>query len=94
VPSCSRTKKFLTRHQDRELQQRGFLQLRSTHDISVASKHIPNIEKFVSDLQEAIDAIRSSQNGGRYREVRVLLLSWKDDNIGVRAEIDELRNVF
>lgn len=41
-----------------------------------------------------MDAIRSSPNGSRYKEVHVLLLSWKDDNLGVRAEIDELRNVF
>lgn len=52
------------------------------------------MQKFISDLQEAIDAIRSSPNGGRYKQVHALLLCWKEDNIGVRAEVEELRNVF
>jgi hypothetical protein len=76
------------------MQERGFLQLRSTHDASTADEHIPYVEKFVSDLQEALDAIRSTPNGTRYIEVHVLFLSWKDDTLGVMQEINELESVL
>jgi hypothetical protein len=68
--------------------------LRSTHDISSTDEHIPQVEKFLLDLQEAIDAIRSTPNGMRYTEVHVLFLSWKDEILEVMREIDELENVF
>jgi hypothetical protein len=52
------------------------------------------VEKFLVDLQEAIDAIRSTPNGIRYTEVHVLFLSWKDGTPEAMREIDELENVF
>lgn len=52
------------------------------------------MEKFLVDLQEAIDAISSTPNGIRYTEVHVLFLSWKDGTPEAMREIDELENVF
>lgn len=80
--------------QDREIQQRGFLQLQNTHDVSLADEHIPQVENFVADLQEAVNAIRSSPNEGRYKEVHCLTLSWTADNLGVKKEIQELQSVL
>jgi hypothetical protein len=80
--------------QEHEIQQNGFLQIRSTHDVSLADQHIPQMAKFVADLQEAVDAIRLSPNGGRYKEVHVLFLSWENDNLGVKEEINQLQRVF
>jgi len=68
--------------------------LSRTHDVSLTEEHIPQVERFVADLQEAIDAIRLGSNEGRYKEAHVLFLSWEEDNIGVKQEINDLRSVF
>jgi hypothetical protein len=80
--------------QESEIQKNGFLQIRSTHDVSLVEHHIPHMAKFVADLQEAVDAIRLAPNGGRYKEVHVFFLSWENDSLGVQGEIDELRSIF
>ena len=66
----------------------------NTHDISLVDEHVANIETFASDLREAVEAIWPTWNESRYREVHVLLLSWEDDNLGVKEEIDSLQRVF
>jgi hypothetical protein len=85
---------YLTIAKDRELQKNGFIQLRSTHDVSTANEHIPHVENFVSDFQEAIDAVRSTPNGTRYTKVHVLFLCWREDTLGVMQEIKALESVL
>jgi len=76
-----------------ELRENGFIKL-NTHATTFVEEHVPDIEKFAQDLQDAIDAAWSDRKKNRYQEVHVLLLSWEDDNIGVFREIERLRYVF
>jgi hypothetical protein len=76
-----------------EIQANGFIKL-NTHDVSFVEEHIPNIEKFVDDLQVAINAAWPTRKKTRYENVHVLLLSWEDDNLGVELEIKRLGHVF
>ncbi|PVH75191.1 hypothetical protein DL98DRAFT_602178 [Cadophora sp. DSE1049] len=77
---------------DIELLQKGFIQL-NTHDISLVDHHI-RLEKFVRDLQDGVDALWTSRNYPRYKEVRVLLMRWEEDNLGVEEELLRLKTVF
>ncbi|KAH7369692.1 hypothetical protein BKA65DRAFT_470949 [Rhexocercosporidium sp. MPI-PUGE-AT-0058] len=77
---------------DIELLQNGFIQL-NTHDISLVDQHI-RLEKFDRDLQDGVDALWTSRNYPRYKEVRVLLMRWEEDNLGVEEELLRLKTVF
>ncbi|KAK0111112.1 hypothetical protein ONS95_001489 [Cadophora gregata] len=77
---------------DIELLNNGFIQL-NTHDISLVDQHI-RLEKFVRDLQDGVDALWTCRNYPRYKEVRVLLMSWEEDNLGVEQELLRLKTVF
>jgi len=83
----------LDENSNAELRENGFIKL-NTHDTSFVEEHIPDIEKFAQDLQQAINAAWSDRKRNRYQEVHVLLLSWEDDNMGVFREIERLRYVF
>jgi hypothetical protein len=76
-----------------ELEENGFIKL-NTHDVSFVEEHIPSIEKFVDDLQIAINAAWPTRKKSNYENVHVLLLSWEDDNLGVEQEIKRLRHIF
>ncbi|KAH6718763.1 hypothetical protein BKA61DRAFT_596219 [Leptodontidium sp. MPI-SDFR-AT-0119] len=75
-----------------ELLEKGFIQL-NTHDVSLIDQHI-RVEKFARDLQSGVDALWSSRNYPRYKEVRVLLMRWQEDNLGVEEELLRLKYVF
>lgn len=73
----------------------GFIHLAPrTHDASLAGEHIPNIAYLAEDLQASVQAVWPSRHEFRYAKVEVLLLSWKDDDLGVAKEVVELQNVF
>jgi hypothetical protein len=82
-----------TNTQKTELRENGFIRLK-THDTSLVEEHIPNIQKFADDLQEAVNAAWPDRHHNRYSEAHVLLLSWEDDNLGVDRDIRELGQVF
>lgn len=65
-----------------------------THDISLIDHHITDIETFGKVLNSAVAAAFPNAGIIRYREVYVLLLSWEDDDLGVRNEIRRLEAVF
>jgi hypothetical protein len=75
-----------------ELEANGFINL-NTHDVSFVEEHIPSIEKFADDLQIANAAWPTWQKS-QYQDLHVLLLSWEDDNLGVKQEIKRLGYVF
>jgi hypothetical protein len=56
--------------------------------------HVPSIQHFGDDLNDAIQAAWPNRDEIRYTRVLVLLLSWEDDDLGVRMEIDSLHKVF
>lgn len=77
------------------------------HDISRTPFHQPSIGKFLQQLHEAIvggfpsggQLYRSRAHsrvytGSPYSAVNVLLLSWKDDDLGVADELDRLQHVL
>ncbi|PVH82437.1 hypothetical protein DL98DRAFT_513879 [Cadophora sp. DSE1049] len=70
--------------------------LSATHDTRRADYHMKDLEAFARDLQNAAD--RAFPNEGmakaRYNNVSVLLLRWKDDEMNVEWELDDLEKVF
>ena len=52
------------------------------------------MEQLVTDLNDAMQAAWPKRGQIRYSRVLVLLLSWEDDDLGVRTEINSLQNVF
>ena len=77
------------------------------HDISRTQYHHPNFEGFLQDVDRATTGsfptvaklFRNSDSSkvysaSPYATVNVLLLSWKDDDLGVDAEIDRLQHVL
>ena len=67
--------------------------LERTHDISQIGYHMKDLRAFSEDLTNAV-AGAFLKGKSRYHETHVLLLSWKDDSLGVIEEINELRSVF
>lgn len=67
-----------------------------THDTSLVSFHVRDLEIFGKALSDATAAAFPIQNSGgfRYDQAHVLFLSWEDDLLGVSREISELDSVF
>lgn len=65
-----------------------------THDTSLAEYHVKDVKKFGEAVSAAAAAAFPNRTRSRYNEVRVLLLSWEEDNLGVISEIVELQSVF
>ncbi|KAE8448946.1 hypothetical protein EG329_008742 [Mollisiaceae sp. DMI_Dod_QoI] len=73
----------------------GFIRLApKTHDISLATQHVPDIAYLASDLEKAVKAGWSRRHEMRYSKVHVLLLRWADDDLGVETELKDLQHVF
>lgn len=65
----------------------------STHDTTASSFHFESIHDFTKELQTAITAswpTRSSPGYSKYAAVKVLLISWEEDDLGVEVEVDLL----
>ena len=65
-----------------------------THDISLSSRHIPNVERLAQDPVTAVKSAWSTNRGNRYSTVNVLLVGWEDDDLHVNTEIDDLGFLF
>ena len=65
-----------------------------THDTSLARYHIRNLKSFAETLNNAATSAYPNRGKSRYTGVQVLLLSWVDDNLGVKKEVNELEKVF
>ncbi|KAI4101664.1 MAG: hypothetical protein LQ345_007406, partial [Seirophora villosa] len=66
----------------------------TTHDISRIDHHVKDVETLGRVLNHALCAAFPKTTQSRYKHVRVLLLSWGDDDLGVATEIAELQRVF
>ena len=79
---------------EKDIFEDGFVRLNPrTHDTSFSQNHA-DIQKLGDDLNEAVQAAWPKRHDIRYSQVHVLLLSWKDDDLGVAQEIETLRHVF
>lgn len=65
-----------------------------THDISLIGHHVKDVQAFVDTVNRAVSAAFPRASRSRYTDVYVLLISWEDDDLGVRSEIAELDAVF
>ncbi|KAI4286207.1 MAG: hypothetical protein L6R38_000103 [Xanthoria sp. 2 TBL-2021] len=65
-----------------------------THDISLVGSHVKDLAEWARILTQTISAAHPRAGGSRYTDVKVLLLSWEDDDLGVATEISELDDVF
>ena len=72
----------------------------STHDIQRTEHHLGQLSDLTGRLEEAINTTnervtsRWATRDHPYSKVSVLLLSWKDDDLGVRSEVNQLRSLF
>ncbi|KAL2283607.1 hypothetical protein FJTKL_09910 [Diaporthe vaccinii] len=68
----------------------------ATHDTSRVSYHVKHLDSFAQTLQES--ASRAFPNKGRssqrYKNVQVLLLHWKTDDLFVLPELEDLATCF
>lgn len=62
--------------------------------MSSVGEHAPDVKSIVERLQAAVDAAAPTRGQSRYTEVHVLMLYWKDDDLGVASEIRDLASIF
>lgn len=73
----------------------GFITLtEQCYEIQRSRFHFPNLQDFVQRLDDACKARWNTRRQAPHRQVSALLLSWEDDDLGVKAEIDDLYHVF
>ena len=65
-----------------------------THDVSHVPYHVKDIKALADIFNDAVRAAFPNRKLSRYREVSCLLLSWKDDDLGVIEEVTELQDVL
>ncbi|KAK0736471.1 hypothetical protein B0T21DRAFT_367008 [Apiosordaria backusii] len=65
-----------------------------SHDSAATGHHIANLSTFVSHLTDAVSEAWPARFSTGYRTVKVLLISWEQDDLGVDAEIRPLASVF
>ncbi|KAK3324926.1 hypothetical protein B0H66DRAFT_528977 [Apodospora peruviana] len=66
----------------------------STHDTTASACHIRNFNKVVDALKSAANRASSTPGLSRYTSVRVMLLQWEFDDLGVKNEVQQLSEVF
>jgi hypothetical protein len=63
--------------------------------VSLINEHARDIKEVTERLQAAVDDTWKTRGQNRYRAwVHVLLLRWKDDDLGVATEVDALGFIF
>ncbi|KAF1846336.1 uncharacterized protein K460DRAFT_356027 [Cucurbitaria berberidis CBS 394.84] len=65
----------------------------NTHNV-VTNAHIHDLQLFSKDLSAAVQAVWATRHESRYSDVKVLILSWEDDDLGVYREIEDLKRTF
>ena len=66
----------------------------STHNVSLANEHTPDIKCVTRRLQAAVDETWHKRDQKGYSNVHVLLLRWEDDDLNVTVELEELGVIF
>ncbi|KAK3296438.1 uncharacterized protein B0H64DRAFT_417841 [Chaetomium fimeti] len=66
----------------------------TTHDTSSAGFHMADFSSFLSQLTDAVSAAWPDRFATRYRKVKVLLMSWDKDDLGLETEVRNLESVF
>ncbi|KAF8849085.1 hypothetical protein BDZ45DRAFT_663652 [Acephala macrosclerotiorum] len=66
----------------------------ATHDTSRTKYHMRDLSIFAKHLEHAAASSFPNKGQPRYQSVRVLLLRWEEDGIGVKQELDSLANTF
>ncbi|KAL2189199.1 hypothetical protein L209DRAFT_763766 [Thermothelomyces heterothallicus CBS 203.75] len=66
----------------------------TTHDTSSAGFHMADFSSFLSYLSDAVTAAWPDRFATRYRKVKVLLMSWDRDDLGIEPEARKLEAVF
>lgn len=66
----------------------------TTHDTSSAGFHMADFSSFLSHLTDAVSAAWPDRFATRYRKVKVLLMTWEKDDLGVETEVRNLESVF
>ncbi|KAK3313608.1 hypothetical protein B0H66DRAFT_566617 [Apodospora peruviana] len=66
----------------------------TTHDTSAAAYHIPTFSHLVSQLNDAVEATWPERPSATYTRVKVLLMSWEKDDLGVESETQALSSIF
>ncbi|KAK0639184.1 hypothetical protein B0T16DRAFT_462884 [Cercophora newfieldiana] len=64
-----------------------------SHDTSFAGYHVTQ-SSFTTQLDLAVRAAWASRHRCKYVDVKVLLMSWQSDDLGVRDEVSALESVF
>ncbi|KAK0609669.1 hypothetical protein B0T17DRAFT_593977 [Bombardia bombarda] len=64
------------------------------HKEKAAGFHLPDFEALLVLLRDAVNAAWPTRSKKRYTKVKVLLISWDKDDLGVSSEIAALKSVF
>ncbi|KAK3988734.1 hypothetical protein QBC44DRAFT_243095 [Cladorrhinum sp. PSN332] len=64
-----------------------------SHDTTFAGFHVTQ-QSFLRQLDLAVQAAWPSRHSPKYLEVKVLLMSWESDDLGVEVEVQRLESVF
>jgi len=64
-----------------------------SHDTSFVAYHVTQVS-FTNQLDLAVRAAWASRHRSKYLGVKVLLLSWESDDLGVDDEVTALESVF
>jgi hypothetical protein len=64
-----------------------------SHDTSFVGYHVTQ-SSFTTQLDLAVRAAWATRHRSKYVDVRVLLLSWESDDLGVDDEVSALASVF
>lgn len=78
-----------------ELNTNGFISLNHPFENQATQGSTPNkVIQLTTHLQAAVDEVWLHRFGLRYRNVRVLLVSWEADDLGVIKEVRALEHVI
>jgi hypothetical protein len=64
-----------------------------SHDTAFAGFHVTQTS-FLTQLDLAVRAAWATRDGCKYADVKVMLLSWESDDLGVSDEVSALESVF
>ncbi|KAH8884958.1 hypothetical protein GQ53DRAFT_879199 [Thozetella sp. PMI_491] len=65
-----------------------------THDVGSANGYIEDVAQLAEKLLTAARKVWPTRNRSRYKDVRVLLLHWDEDDLGVKEEVRDLEATF
>ncbi|CZR67342.1 uncharacterized protein PAC_17241 [Phialocephala subalpina] len=66
----------------------------ATHDTRRTKYHTRDLSTFAKHLEHAAASVFPNKGQPRYQTVRVLLLRWEEDSLGVKHELDNLASTF